>query len=93
MVGLIHHLPTSIIHRLLLQLKLPVSLTYRHTIGHGAIFLFTLLCVDLEEGPNTLAHIAPAGGFDFALCSMLEESLHLGAVGRLALGRPARRGV
>lgn len=53
--------------------------------------MFTLLCVDLEQRPYTLAHIASAVGFDFALRSMFEETLHLGAVRRIALRRTARR--
>lgn len=93
MIRLIHHLPAPIIHRLLLQLELLVSFSNGQAVGYRTMFSLTLPSVNLEEGPNAFADIAPAVCFDLAPITVFEKSLHLGTVGRGACGRSACGGV
>mmetsp|Transcript_9995 Transcript_9995/g.17981 ORF Transcript_9995/g.17981 Transcript_9995/m.17981 type:complete len:207 (+) Transcript_9995:161-781(+) len=90
MISLIHHLPTPIIHCLLLQLKLPVPLTNSHTIRHGAVISLTLPGVNLKKGPDAFTNITPTIRLNLAPRTMFEQSFHLRAIGRCALHRPAR---
>ena len=62
-----------------------------HAEGHWAgIARLAPPDVVLEEGLNEYARIAPAARLDFAACPVPEHPLHVSAVGRRALGRPAR---
>ena len=72
MVSLIHHLATAIVHCLLLQLKLPVPFTNRHTIWYWAIICLALSGVDLKKGPDPFTDIASAICLDLAPRSMLK---------------------
>ena len=86
---MIHHLPSPIIHCLLLQLKLPVPLSYGHAVGDGAIIRFALPGVNLKKGPDAFTDIAPAIRLDLAPCPVFEQSFHLRAVGGCTLRRSA----
>ena len=93
MIGLVHHLSAPIIHCLLLQLKMPEFFSNGQAVGNRAIVGLTLSSVNLEEGPDAFADIAPAVCFDLATITVFEKSLHLGTVGRVACGGSARGGV
>lgn len=82
MVSLIHHLPTPIVHCLLLQLKLSVTFSNGQAIRYEAVVRLTLSGVDLKKGPDSFADITPAVRLDFAARAMLQKTLHLCTVGR-----------
>ena len=69
--------------------SLPVPFPDGKAVGHGAVVRLALPSVKLEEGPDAPAHVASAPGLDLAARAVLEQPLHLGAVGRRALGQPA----
>lgn len=54
--------------------------------GHGTIVCLALPSVNLEEGPDAFADIAPAVCFDLATITVFEKSLHRGTVGRVHVG-------
>ena len=74
-------------------LELPHAFANGHTVGHATNLGLALSRMDLKQCPNALAHIAATGSFDLTLGTVLEKTLHLGAVGRWALGRVASSGV
>ena len=76
-----------------MQLELLVSFSNGQAVGYRTMFSLTLPSVNLEEGPNAFADIAPAVCFDLAPITVFEKSLHLGTVGRGACGRSACGGV
>ena len=93
MIRLIHHLPTPIIHSLLLQLKLSVALPNCHTVGYRTVLLLTLPRMDLEKSPDAFTNITSSIRLNLAPSTVLEKSLHLGTVGRCTLGGSTRRGM
>lgn len=92
-VGTIHLLSSTVIHRLLLFLELTNALTNRHAVRYGARHILTLARVNLKQSPDSLAHVATTSRLDLTLGSVFQKTLHLGAIGRRALGRGTRGGV
>jgi hypothetical protein len=79
-VGAIHFLTASVVHCLLLQLQLTNTLSKCHAVRDMASLRFTLPSVDLEESPDSLAHITASRSLDSAFITVFQKSLHLGAI-------------
>ena len=78
----IHLLTTTVVHSLLLFLKLPHLLADRHTLWDRTDRLLALLRMDTEQRPDALTNSTAALVLDLADTSMLQIVLHLGAICR-----------
>ena len=66
---------------MLVQLKLPIPLSYGHAVGDGAIIYLATPGVKLKKGADAFTDIAPAIRLDLAPRPVFEQSFQLRAVG------------
>lgn len=93
LVVTIHFLASAIVHCLLLLLELAESFSNRHTVWYWTCSCLALSRMQLKQSPDSLAHMTATRGLHLALSSMLQQPLHLGAIGRWARRRAASSSV
>ena len=85
----IHFLSPTIIHGLLLLLQLTNALADCQTVWHWAAVVLALPRVDLQQSPDSLAHIATTNSLNLALRTMFQQPFHLSTICRWTCCRGA----
>lgn len=89
----VHLLPTAVVHGLLLLFQLSNTFANCHAVWNGTRLGLALTGMNLKQGPYSFANVATTSCLDGALCTMLQKTLHLGAVRRGTLGRTTSGGM
>jgi len=86
------HLKTaSVVHSLLLLLKLAHLLANSCALRNRTVIVLALLRMDAQKGPDSLAYSTTSLNLHFAYAGVLQVALHLGTIcGRTSLGITTR---
>jgi hypothetical protein len=87
----VHFKSATIVHRLLLLLKLTHLFANSRALRNGANRILTFLGVNTEKRPDTLTNSTTALNLDLTHPRMLQVLLHLGAISRRASLRTTTR--